>query len=581
MATNEKIKLDITSAFDPGGFAKANNAVRDLGGEMKKGGKVAGNLMNAFGDLGDSLGGVTSSISKLGDAFRGGGWIALAAAGVAFLVTKFIELKDAAAKAAEDQRRAWKDDLFRRMDSDLSDLKTKHAQIADEIERGAKNAEKMAKAYEALAKSEIGASNAADDAKVAELEGQKQAALFGVTDPNERKAIELSFEKKISEVKKEAAKFDRDQKEDLARKKVADSEKGLESEKAALASLRDEIAVLQEKLSVNEQDAWNKKNPMPRLSDGKTDLKLMGGALLSGNVAGALAAAGKAYYSQNEYEKAMDQWIKESGEFTKENEPRRKEIADSLAKKQAEIKDKEASVAAKNTENSSLKQDFSNTLDSNIAATRREYNVDDGLTNGQKEINKALEEQKLAIQARNDVEQKIFTLEENILCLKEEEQDRQEKRNTLIQNSQQAKSMGAVGWQKDQTDKADAQEALDKSNQKESKWVENAKNRMATGAKLNKKELARIANFDEWDKNQIEQPNEKKAIDNIKDRSKKGFFVSEKDKLRVQKFDEFQKDRKKLLDPGDPQKQMLTKMQEQITELKGLRTDLQNSLKVN
>jgi len=237
MATNEQIKLDIVSGFDPGGFVKANNAVKGLGSEMKKGSKVADQLMTAFGSGDGAVGQFAGTINKLGAAFKGGGWIALAVAGVAFLATKFMEAREAAKKLAEEQRKTWSDDLLKKSESILEGIKTKHAQISDEIERGAKAAEKIAKAYEGLAKSEVSLQNAQTDKTVSLLEGEKQSALSGESDPVKRKQIEINYERQILEVKKEASKFERDQKASMAQENVTLAEKQLSTEKQKLSEL--------------------------------------------------------------------------------------------------------------------------------------------------------------------------------------------------------------------------------------------------------------------------------------------------------------------------------------------------------
>lgn len=564
MATNEKIKLDITSAFDPGGFAKANRAVSDLGGEMKKGGKVANNLMGAFGDLGGQLGGVTSAISKLGSAFAAGGWIALAAAGVAFLVSKYIEAKEAAAKLIEEQKKAWNDNIIKNMEASLSALRSKHADIADEIERGAKAADRISKAYEELSKSQVLASNAKADKQVALLEKDRDSKMYSESDPIKKKALELSFEEQILKVKAEASRIENDTKISSAQKNVLDSESSLEQEKNKLLALKKKEDELQSFIDKSPIDEYTKKNPMPSQDAFNTTLYTGGGVMGVGG--------GKRTFSDPEsYIKAMGDWWKKANEFLKPIEEARKTAEADLTQVRKEIRGAPSIIKSEEIIVDSKKEQLS-------AAKERGEVEKEAILKQIKLRDQTDEAYKKSLEERISIEKRIIDAEEKLFQAKEKEADRIQKRNQLIQNSAQAKSMGAVGWNKDQTDKEDAAKAMEKSNQREANWVANAKKRQATGAKLSEKELARIANNDEWDKNQIDQPIKNKEMDNIGDRITKGFFVTQEDRSRYYKFYGEQEKRKEIL--LTPEQTIISRLEDNLKELQKLNTNLENSLKV-
>ena len=443
MATNEKIKLDITSAFDPGGFTKANHAVRDLGVEMRKGGKVAGNLMDAFGGISGPVGEVTGSIRKLGVAFSSGGWIALAAAGVAFLVVKFFEAKEAAAKLAEEQRKMWNEQLIKKTENSLTIMKSRHAQIADEIERGAKAADKIAKAYEALAKSEVSVSNAATDRTVALLEGGKQTALSAESDPVKRKAIELDYERQIFEAKKESAQFDRDQKKSLAVEKVLGAENALAAEKSKLSTLRAQAQELETWMGSNSSSS-----KLPEYAKAKADLATTRGS----------------------------------------------------------ISDSEMSVREKSMGLSSAKNEQRASIDADQAAMTREAIAQGEMADKQAAFEKAQAEYQNNLDRRLKVEQQIAKQEVKIADAKDKEALRETRRTEWQAQSDKAKQLGAGGWNRAQAAADEASREVGKDTMKEKRWVENAKKRMATGAQLSGKELKRIFNFDDWNKLQGNNP---------------------------------------------------------------------------
>lgn len=443
MATNEKIKLDITSAFDPGGFSKANRAVRELGGEMKKGGKVANELMGAFGSANGAIGDVASSVSKLGAAFKGGGWVALAVAGVALLVAKFFEAKEAAAKLAEEQRKMWSEQLIKKTETSLTILKSRHAQIADEIERGAKAADKIAKSYEALAKSEISASNAEADKTVALLEGGKQSALSAEEDPVKRKAIELDYERKIFEAKKESAQFERDQKKSMAGEKVSEAESALAAEKSKLASLRSRAKELADWMST-------------RTGESKTRL-----------------------YGQAKSE---------------------------LDSTRGSMKDTESSIREKSLGLSSARNEQRAAMDADQAAMTREAIAQGEMADKQAAFEKAQAEYQNNLDRRLKVEQLIARQEAKIADAKDKEAARETKRAEWKAQADKARQLGAGGWNRAKAAEAESTLAVGKDSKNEAEWVAGAKRRMSTGAKLSKKDMDRIANFGEWQKLQGANP---------------------------------------------------------------------------
>lgn len=478
MATNEKIKLDITSAFDPGGFAKANRAVRDLGGEMKKGGKVAGDLMSAFGSANGPIGEVASTITRLGTAFKGGGFIALGAAAIGLLVMKFMEAKEAAAKLAEEQRKMWREDLIKKTENGLSMLKSKHAQIADEIERGAKAAEKIAKAYEGLAKSETDLMSAEADRVSALLEGGKQSALSGEQDPVKRKAIELDYERQIFEAKKEAAKFDRDQKASMASEKVIGAEGALSSQQNKLSSLRARAQELEDWMST-------------RTGEAKT----------------------RAY-----------------GQAKSELDSTRGMIGE------AEIGVRERQLGV-----SSAKNERDAAIKANQAAATREAIQESALAEKQLEFQKAQEDYQKSLDKRVTVEKQIARQEGKIADIKQAEGLREERRKEWQSKSDQAKQLGAGGWRRMNEANDAAAAEVGKETMKEKNWVEGAKKRMATGAKLSGKDLKRVFGFDDWKELQGKNP----------------------------------------FDPAKAAEDQIKSMEDNLKELRKLNTNLENSLKVN
>ena len=575
MATNEKIKLDITSAFDPGGFAKANNAVRDLGGEMKKGGKVAGNLMDAFGAVPGPVGEVVNGVRKLGLAFSAGGWIALAAAGVAFLVVKFFEAKEAAAKLAEETRKMWREDQIKNMEKGLEALKNRHSLIADEIEREAKNVEKLAKSYEELAKSKIAKTNAASDAQVASIELETAKKLLEEKDPNRRQRIEIDGALKIFELKKQTSKMEMDDNIKIAQANVENAKKAHTANSVKFGSLRTEIEELQLKKN-QATTAMNKASiPMPSQKDFQRTIW---------NNDGIMGAGGTRTYVDDKetYKAAMEKWTKDNEENLKPFVEGIQILTNEISKKEIALKDESTALKMNSDAQIKAQNELDTVTSKNIEISKKTEKTGLELASKSDEFNKAQDSQLESMWQLYTVQQEVLKCEEKIQSLKEKEKDREDSRNQLIQNNAQAKGVGAVQWNQDINDQADAKKALDKSNQKEAKWVENAEKRRDAGTKLSPKDIARVANFNKRDNMQIDRPEEQKKIDNIKDRINKGFFVSKKDRALIAPFDAEKGRRADLLNNNlTPQQQMLAKMNEQVTELKALNTNLTNSLKVN
>lgn len=434
MATNEKIKLDITSAFDPGGFSKANRAVHDLGGEMKKSAKVASNLMGAFGEADGAIGNVAGTVSKLGAAFKGGGFYALAAAAIGLIAVKFYEAAASAKKFEEEQQAAlkkvWSENLIKRTENSLNMLKSKHAQIADEIERGAKAAEKMAKAVEGLAKSEISVSNAETDRIVALMEGQKQSALVGVDDPVKRKAIELDYERQIFEAKKDAAKFERDQKASLASIKVNDAESALAAEESKIASL---------KARAKELEVWMST----RTGDSKSRL-----------------------YGQAKSE---------------------------LDSTRGSIKDAQSSWNEKSIGLSAARNEQVAAAAENQAAMTREAIAQGAIADKMIEFEKAQAEYQSNLDRGLKVQQQISKQEAKLADIKDREMLREERRKEWDNEAQQAKSMGAGAFHRMKESGREADREAGKDTMEEARWVKSARTRMKT---LTGKELQRLWDFE-------------------------------------------------------------------------------------
>lgn len=443
MATNEQIKLNITSAFDPGGFSKANNAVKGLAHEAKGGANVFKDLAGAFGESDSAIGHLSKSGSKLMAAFSAGGIWAAAAAGVGLLVMKFFEAKEAAAKLAEEQKKMWREDLIKKTENSLTMLKGKHAQIADEIERGANAAEKIAKAYEGLVKSEVSASTAKSDRVVALLEGERQTKLSGEQDPVKRKAIELDYERQIFEAKKEAAKFERDQKVWMSGDKVNNAENDLDSEKNKLNSLQARAKELEDWMATRSGDS---------------KLRMYGQA-------------------KQELEKTRS----------------------SISETQGAIKSKSIDVTSARNEQEAA-------IAANQAAMTREAIVQGDLADKQNEFEKAQQEYQHNLDRRLKVEQQISKQEGKIADLKDKESLREDRRKEWQQQADKARGMSAGGWNKAKAAEDAASTERGKETMSEKRWVEGAKKRMATGAVLSGKDLRRIFNFDDWNKFQGANP---------------------------------------------------------------------------
>lgn len=533
MATNEKIKLDITSAFDPGGFTRADKAVKNLGQTMNRQGEAVNKVVTAFGDANTSVGKFAKSAQNLMGAFAGGGIWGLAAAGVAILATKFMEAREAAKKLVEEQQKAWRDDLIKKTENGLSSLLSKHGRIADEIERGAKAADKIAKAYEALAKSEMAVVNAEAEKRVAVLEGKKQSALSGENDPVKRMAIELDFERQIFETKKESAELDRKNNEALAASKVAAAEKNLALEKTNLANLKAKEDALQDEVDKSAIDEYIKKNPMPGREGFTKTINTGSGAMGIGG--------GRAVLDESAYQEAMNKWWKGANELAKPIEELRKKAEEELQRVRDEIKAGPSSIKQREIDLQAARNEQKSVLSSTDADREKQAIQQTALSEKQLAFDKTLEDYQKALDKRVKVEDQITKQEEKISKLKEKEKDREDKRAQWNQNATTAKSLGAAGWNQQQTEAQDAKDEADKGTRDEAKWVANAKKRMSTGAKLSKKEMARIGNFDQFQALQGPNP----------------------------------------FDPGKAATAQLKKLDDNLNELKGLRTDLQNSLKVN
>lgn len=574
MSTNEKIRLDITSAFDPGGFVRADKALKGIGQTMNRQGEAVNKVVSAFGEANSEVGKLAKGAQNLMGAFAGGGIWGLAAASVAILASKFMEARESAAKLIEEQKKAWNNNIIQNMEASLSGLRSKHAKIADEIERGAKAADRIAKAYEALAKSEVMASNANSDKQVARLEKERDSKMTGESDPVKRKAIEIGYEQKILGVKAKASEFENSKKVAMAEKNLSEAKNDLEQEKAKLPRLKAREDELQSYLDKSAIEEYAKKNPMPSQEEFNKTIHIGGGAM-------GVGGGEKAFFDSASYQKAMGDWWSKANEFLKPIEAGRKSAREELEQVRKEISDAPSIIKSKDLIVSSKEQEFTASKDTRDASRDRSDRLNEAVLKNNEELAKTTEDYQKALAERSKVEKLITTKEEEIMRFKEKEKDREEKRNALIQSSAQAKSIGPATWNQQQQDAKDAKETKDKADKKEAQWVANAKSRKATGAKLSEDELFRIENFDKNDADQIDQPNEQKWQDETNTRLQKGFFVSGKDKLRVQKFDELQGDRRRMLDIGKDKDPLLTALEKNLSELEKLNTNLEKSLKVN
>jgi len=522
MATNEQIKLNITSAFDPGGFSKANRAVGNLGNEMKKGSKVAGDLMNALGSADGAVGNFAVTLNKLGSAFKGGGGIALAAAGIGLLISKFYEAKEAVIKFGEEQRKAFRDDLLSKMESSLESMRSKHSDISDQMERSVKAATAISKAYDDLAKASSEATNAEADLIAARLEGEKQTKMSMEEDPVKKKAIELDFERQILKAKQDAAKQDRETRVKAAYKKENEAQESVDTEISRRKNLRNRKKDLESFLETSKNEGfraeYQKSNPMPK------DPGVLG-TLFDGST----------------YQRAMDEWIAGWEEFDSANKRKIEVATQDLKKTNADIELSASSIKQKYIERGVARKERASTVSKSEAEDAR-GNIDQNkLSLQQIAFDKTMADYQSALEKRVKVEEEITKKEEEIAKLKKKENDREDKRNQWNQQATQATQLGAAGWNQQQTAATNAQEATDKGTKHEGKWVANAKQRMSTGAKLSKGEMARIANFEDW--NKLQGPNP--------------------------------------FDPAKAAAAQIKRMDDSLKELQKLNANLDNALKVN
>jgi hypothetical protein len=490
MATNEKIKLDITSAFDPGGFTRADKAVKGLGQTMNRQGEAVNKVMTAFGDANTAGGQLAKTAQNLMGALAGGGIWGLAAAGVALVVTKFMEAREAAKKFFEEQQKAWREDLIKKTENGLSSLMIKHGRIADEIERGAKAADKIAKAYESLAKSETAVMNAAAEKRVAELEGEKQSALSGEKDPLKRMAIELDFTRKIVEAKKDSAEQERKNNEKAAASKVEEAKKNLDLEKTRLTNLKAKENELQDLVDKSAIDEYSKKNPMPGRESFTKTINTGSGAMGIGG--------GRTVLDESAYKDAMDKWWKGANEIAKQTEDARKKQQDELKQTRDDIGKTPSSIQAAEIAIDEAQNQQKAILDLNAAARQKTVNIDKAMLEKQLEIQKLQEERQNNVNELASVERKIAQTEGKIADMKQADSLREERRKEWAGKSDQAKALGAGGWRRMNEANDAASEQRGKDTMSEARWVEGAKKRMSTGAKLSGKDLKRVFGFDEW-----------------------------------------------------------------------------------
>lgn len=533
MATNEKIKLDITSAFDPGGFTRADKAVKGLGQTMNRQGEAVNKVMTAFGDANTEGGKLAKTAQNLMGAFAGGGIWGIAAAGVALIVTKFMEAREAAKKLVEEQQKAWREDLIKKTESGLASLMSKHGRIADEIERGAKAADKIAKAYESLAKSETSVIAASAEKRVAELEGEKQSALSGEKDPLKRMAIELDFTQKIFEAKKNAAEVERKNNESSAAKKVEAAQKNLADETAKLENLKAQEEALQTEVDKSAIDEYIKKNPMPGREGFTKTINTGSGAMGIGG--------GRTVLDESAYKDAMDKWWKGANELAKPIEESRKKAQEELQRVRDAIKAAPDSIEAIQANIETAQNEQTAILDMNAAARQRTSDIDKAMLEKQLEIQKAMEERQKNVDQLAKVERKISQKEGKIADMKQAESIREDRRKEWSNMQSQSQQMGAKGWRDMIRKGADEEEQRLKDNESERRWAENAQAQIDRGTKLSKKSMDRLASFNQFAGFQGANP----------------------------------------FDPSTAATNQLLATMDTIKELQGLRTDLQNSLKVN
>lgn len=254
----DSIKLSIISGFDATGANQAKAAaaslevanqrrrkseedLNDAAGKslktMKAGAAGAAALAGA---LGTGSGGVAAAARMASGGMAafaaGGAWaaaIAVIVSGIAMLVDRFQRAKAAASEFAKESRKAFDARLLDIQKQRLDGIVSGHKALVDAL-----NAE-------AKARNDINA--AAEKTMAAEfrnqalnLKGGMATALEGVSDPGERKRIELEYAEQIAAVEREAAKVAAQSAENAARRKLEIARRELESARDYVKTLEGE-----------------------------------------------------------------------------------------------------------------------------------------------------------------------------------------------------------------------------------------------------------------------------------------------------------------------------------------------------
>lgn len=254
----DSIKIGIISGFDETGANQAKTALNGVanaavrqnaaiqasnaatGGAMKTMKAGAAGAAALSGALGSGQGGLATAARAASgglNAFATGGiWAAVIAVGVsivASLIEKFQRAKEAAAAFAKESRKAFDAKLLDIQKARLESITAGHKALIETLHAETKARNDLNAAADKTMAAEF-------RAQALNLKGGLTTALEGVTDPAERKKIELDYAQQIADVEREAAKIAAQSAENTARRKLESAKRELDLTRQQVKTLEGE-----------------------------------------------------------------------------------------------------------------------------------------------------------------------------------------------------------------------------------------------------------------------------------------------------------------------------------------------------
>lgn len=255
-----KIQFTIGSAFKGEGFKQSVQATKELSIGVRKAAGVAGALAGAFGSMDTKFSKAASAIAGLMSALATGNPIIIATTaavtGLTFVVSKYKETVEGAAKKALELNEAWHKKMYSETDSDLNLVMKQIQDISDEFDRVTKQADAFKKAM-------LGVTSAEGAARLINIETEKFNAMLNATTEEAKAIIEQEYAVKIALEKKAQALDSANLKTMQVQAKIDEAEEQIYNAEQAQIKLmkeRNEIELKISMLADNDQKGREELN---------------------------------------------------------------------------------------------------------------------------------------------------------------------------------------------------------------------------------------------------------------------------------------------------------------------------------